>query len=135
MVQLGRAHAMPWHPLSATSADDIVVQVTDILYEYLPPNSGVAPELAVERVRAVVYSEARMAAYAADAMRHGEASANEIVTRLTEVLDAPSPDPRNLIGKLLEVVDGPLALEVYDREMERRQPREIDTEDLPWSRN
>ena len=40
------------------------------------------------------------------------------------MLDAPAPDPRELISRLLEVVESPLALEVYDQEMERRQPRD-----------
>jgi len=57
-----------------TSADDIVVLVSDVLYECLPPDSGVSP---------------------------------------TEALD-----------RLLAIIETPLALEIYERELERRQPRD-----------
>lgn len=71
-------------------------------------------------------SEARMAAYVDAAMHSNEASADDVVAQIADVLDAPAMDPRELISRLLEVVDAPLALEVYDREMERRQPRDAD---------
>lgn len=123
-IQIGRANARPWHAHTPADASDIVVQVTDILFEYLPPDSGVLPEQAVARVQDVMNSDAGMAAYLKAATHANEASADDIVAQLTEVLDEPSPDPRELIGRLLEVVESPLAVEVYDREMERRRPRD-----------
>lgn len=62
---------------SLTSADDIVVMITDVLYEYLPPDSGVTAKEAIDRV--------------------------------------------------LAVLESPIAIEIYDREMARRQPRDADT--------
>jgi len=125
-IQIGRPNAQAWHPHTPPDADDIVVQVTDILYEYLPPDSGIRPEVAVERVQEVMDSEAAMAAYLRAATHANDASAEDVVLRLADVLDAPAPHPRELISRLLEVVDSPLALEVYDREMKRRQPRDAD---------
>ena len=125
-IQLGRPSAQPWHAHTPPDASDIVVQVTDILYEYLPPNSGIQPELAVERIQEVMNSDAGMAAYVQAAMHANEASADDVVAKITDALDEPSPDPRALVDRLLEVVDSPLALEVYDQEMERRRPRDAD---------
>lgn len=58
------------------SADDIVVMVSDALYDYLPPDSGISRE--------------------------------ETITRL------------------LEIIESPLALEIYEQEMQRRSPRDVD---------
>lgn len=124
-IQIGRPNAQPWHPHAPPDATDIVVQVTDILYEYLPPDSGIEPEVAVQRVQEVVDSDAGMAAWLAAATHANEAGPEDIVARLVEVLDAPAPDPRELVSRLLEVVETPLAIEIYDREMERRQPRDV----------
>ena len=125
-IQLGRPNAQPWHAHTPPDASDIVVQVTDILYEYLPPDSGISPELAVRRVQEVMNSDAGMAAYVQATVHANEASPEDVVLQLAEVLDAPAPDPRELISRLLGVVDSPLALEVYNREMERRRPRDAD---------
>ena len=57
------------------SADDIVVMVSDVLYEYLPPDSGISRE--------------------------------------------------ETINRLLEIVESPLALEIYEQEMQRRNPRDV----------
>ena len=124
-IQLGRANARPWHPHTPPDATDIVVQVTDILYEYLPPDSGIESEVAVQRVQEVVHSDAGTAAWVAAATHANDASPEDIVARLAEVLDAPAPDPRELISRLLEGVETPLAIEIYDMEMERRQPRDV----------
>lgn len=56
------------------SADDIVVLVSDVIYEYLPPDSGISP--------------------------------------------------REALNRLLAIIETPLALEIYERELERRQPRD-----------
>lgn len=74
-----RSHISPIELLgrSPTSADDIVVMITDVLYEYLQPDSDVGPEEAVDRV--------------------------------------------------LEILESAIAVEIYDREMARRQPRAVDT--------
>jgi hypothetical protein len=125
-LHLGRGNAQPWHAHTPADASDIVVQVTDILYEYLPPNSGVSPELAVQRVQDVMNSNAGMAAYVTAAMHSNAATAEDVVAQIADVLDASAPNPKEMISQLLEVVDSPLALEVYDREMERRRPRDAD---------
>lgn len=56
------------------NADDIVVMISDVLYEYLPPDSGVSE--------------------------------------------------REALGEVLAILETPLALEIYEREMERRHPRD-----------
>ena len=62
-IQLGRPNAQHWRAHKPTDASDIVVQVTDILYQYVPPDSGVAPEAAVETVHRLIDSDAGMAAF------------------------------------------------------------------------
>ncbi len=57
------------------SADDIVVMISDVLYDYLPPDSGISREETIDR--------------------------------------------------LLEIVESPLALEIYEQEMQRRNPRDV----------
>jgi hypothetical protein len=54
-------------------ADDIVMMVSDVLYDYLPPDSGISSEEA--------------------------------------------------LGRLLEIIESPMALEIYENEMQRRNPR------------
>lgn len=126
MSELNHSHSTGWQPHHApVSADDIVVQVTDLLFDYLPPESGISPEEAVARVRTLIDSPVGMAAYVSDAMVSG-VGADDIVVQLADALDQASPDPRETIGRLLEVVEGPLAIEIYDREMERRRPRDAD---------
>jgi hypothetical protein len=56
------------------SADDIVVMVTDVLYEYLPNDSGISA--------------------------------------------------KDVISELLGIVESPIGIEIYEREMERRHPRD-----------
>lgn len=58
------------------SADDIVVMISDVLYDYLPPDSGISRE--------------------------------------------------ETINRLLEIIESPLALEIYEQEMQRRNPRDVD---------
>ena len=60
-----------------TSADDIVMMVADVLYEYLPPDSGV--------------------------------------------------DPKETLSRLIEIIESPLAIEIIENEMQRRQPRDVDS--------
>ncbi len=77
MVELNRhAAAEAEHRLvrQPVNADDIVVMVSDVIYGYLPPDSGVSPQEAISR--------------------------------------------------LLAILETPLALEIYEREMERRHPRD-----------
>lgn len=59
-----------------TSAEDIVVMVSDVLYEYLPSDSGISRQ--------------------------------------------------ETINRLLEIIDSPLAIEIYEQEMQRRHPRDVD---------
>lgn len=58
------------------SADDIVVMVSDVLYDYLQFGSGVSEQEALNRLR--------------------------------------------------EIIESPLALEIYEQEMQRRNPRDVD---------
>jgi hypothetical protein len=126
MRELGRSYYPPQPPLIA-EPDDIVVQATDILFEYLPHDSGIAPELAVIRVKALLDSPAGAQAYLIDALEPAEmTNAAVVVVRLAQVLDAGAPDAKEMVSRLLEVVESPLAVEVYDREMERRRPRDAD---------
>ena len=62
------------HPVSA---DDIVVMISDALYEYLPPDSGISRQ--------------------------------------------------ETINRLLEIIESPLAIEIYEQEMQRRNPRDADS--------
>ena len=79
MVDLNRdAAAAAEHRLGRqpVNADDIVVMMSDVLYDYLPPDSGITAQDAISRV--------------------------------------------------LAILETPLAVEIYEREMERRQPRDAD---------
>jgi len=58
------------------SADDIVVMVSDVLYDYLPQGGGTGRDEAILRLR--------------------------------------------------EIIESPLALEIYEQEMQRRNPRDVD---------
>ena len=127
MRELGRSH-YPAQPAMLNSPDDVVVQTADILFEYLPPNSGITPELAVARVRAIVDSPAGAQAYLTDVLEPAEmTNAADVVVKLIEVLDADATHAKEMVSRLLEVVESPLAVEVYDREMERRRPRDADS--------
>jgi len=124
MRELTRAH-YPAPPAALITPDQVVVEATDILFEYLPPDSGISPELAAARVRALVDSPAGAQAWLTDALEPAEmTNAADVVVKLVDVLDRPAPHPQELVSRLLEVVESPLAVEVYDREMERRRPRD-----------
>lgn len=126
MRELGRSH-YPAQPAMLNSPDDVVVQTADILFEYLPGDSGITPELAVARVRAIVDSPAGAQAYLTDVLEPAEmTNSADVVVKLIEVLDAEATDAKEMVSRLLEVVESPLAVEVYDREMERRRPRDAD---------
>lgn len=58
------------------SADDIVVMVSDALYEHLAADSGISK--------------------------------------------------KQTIGRLLAIIESPLAIEIYEQEMQRRNPRDVD---------
>jgi len=47
---------LPFSDHDPVSAEDIVVMIVDILYEYLPPGSGIEPKEAVSRVLEVIKS-------------------------------------------------------------------------------
>lgn len=78
MVDLRRAAEAAEHRLGRqpVTADDTVAMISDVLYGYLPPDSGVSVKEA--------------------------------------------------IGRLVAIIETPLALEMYEREMQRRQPRDAD---------
>ena len=126
MRELTRDH-YPAPPAALATPDQVVVEAADILFEYLPPNSGITPELAVARVRALVDRPPGAQAWLADALEPAEmTNAADVVVSLVDVLDRPAPHPKELVSRLLEVVESPLAVEVYDREVERRRPRDAD---------
>ena len=126
MRELGRSYYPP-APARLTSPDDVVVQVADILFDYLAPDAEITPELAVTRVRAAVDSPAGMAAYLTDALEPAEmTNSADVVVQLVDVLEADGPNAEDLLGRLREVMESPLALEAYEQEMQRRQSRETE---------
>jgi len=125
MRELGRTHYPP-APALLISPDDVVVQVADILFDYLSPGSDIPPELAVTRIRVAVESPAGMEAYLIDALEPAEmTNAADVVVQLVDVLEAGGPNAETMIDALRGVMESPLALEAYDREMQRRQSREV----------
>ena len=126
MRELGRSYYPP-APAPLTSPDDVVVQVADILFDYLAPDADITLELAVTRVRAAVDSPAGMAAYLTDALEPAEmTNAADVVVQLVDVLEADGPNAEDVLSRLRAVMDSPLALEACDQEMQRRQSRETE---------
>jgi len=105
------------------SADEIVVRVSDILYDGTA--SADAAE-AVEDIVALVEGPAGAVAFVEDAMHPEVVDANDVVVRLHEALALPAIHPAQVVSRLLEVMESPLAVEVCDREMRRREPRDAD---------
>jgi hypothetical protein len=103
-----------------SGAIDVVMQVTDILRGYLSTDRSFTPEMAVERVRTVINSKAGMSAFVQDALRPGEVSAETLVATLAQALDDHGPPPEATVLKLIEIIESPSAVEVVDREMQRR---------------
>jgi hypothetical protein len=68
------AEARLGHPV--LSADDAVVMISDVLYDHLPPDSGISRE--------------------------------------------------ETINRLLEIIESPLALEIYEQEKQRCHPRDVE---------
>ncbi|MGN6486292.1 MAG: hypothetical protein ACTHLT_00545 [Devosia sp.] len=114
-------------PEAFLTADEIVVKVSDLLYDYLPPASGIDPVDAVRDIVDIVDGPAGVAAFLEDAMHPGRVDARDVVVQLHDALEMASIDPRQTISRLVEVMETPLAVEVYDREMQRREPRDADT--------
>lgn len=59
-------------------------------------------------------------------------SADDIVAMIMDVLcDYLPPDsgisPRDALGHLMEIAESPLAIEIYEKEVARRQPRDVDS--------
>lgn len=126
MRELGRTYYPP-APAPSASPDDVVVQVADILFEHLAPEGGIPADLAVTRVRVAVESPAGMEAYLLDALEPAEmTNAADIVVQLVDALEAPAPNAETMVSRVRAVMESPLALEVYDREMQRRQTREVE---------
>lgn len=62
---------------------------------------------------------------------HQPASADDVVIMISDVLyeylPADSPmSAKDAIARLLEIIESPLALEIYENEMQRRNPRDAD---------
>lgn len=107
---------MPDYPSTDDPKDaaDVVVKITDTLREYLESDSRFSPEVAVERVRVLVNSEAGMSAFVADALQPGEKRAAAVVTEFAAALDNAGPLPEETVLRLVEIVESPLAQAVYD---------------------
>ncbi len=95
----------------------VVAEVADILGSYLATDSSFTPEMAIERVRTVINSRAGMSAFLQDALRPGVASAEAVVMSLAKALDDHQPTPEETVLKLVEIIESPAAVELYDREM------------------
>ena len=126
MPNVSQQHHTSFVPDAFLTADEIVVNVSDILYDYLPPDSGIDPADAVRDVAALVDGPAGVAAYVEDAMEPRRVDARNVVVQLHDALEAPSLHPAQTIDRLIGVIESPLAVEVYDREMQRREPRDAD---------
>ena len=127
MAYIAPQHRSRFAPDAILSADEIVVKVSDILYDYLPPDSGVEPVGAVREVAALADGPAGVAACVEDAMHPELVDARDVVMQLHHALEAQSLHPTQTIDRLLGVVESSLAVEVYDREMRWRQPRDVDS--------
>jgi hypothetical protein len=126
MRELGRSYYPP-APAPLTSPDDVVVQVADIIFDYLSPENDISADLAVTRIRVAVESPAGMEAYLTDALEPAEmTNAADVVVQLVDVLESGGPNAEDLIARLSAVMESPLALEAYDQEMQRRQSREAE---------
>lgn len=106
----------------ATDAGGSLVQIADILRSYLSTDSTFTPEMAVEQVRAVINSKAGMDAFVQEALHPGAARAESLVVSLAKVLDDHGPSPEETVLQLIEIVESPAAVEVYERETESRNP-------------
>jgi len=126
MPNVSQQHHTGFMPDAFLTADEIVVRVSDILYDYLPPDSGIDPAGAVRDIAAIVDGPSGVAAYVEDAMEPGRVDARDVVVQLHDALEAPSLHPAQTISRLVGVIETPLAVEVYDREMQRREPRDAD---------
>jgi hypothetical protein len=117
-----RAEGRPASSPGQLPADavDVVVQVTNTLRDYLSTDSSFTPEMAVERVRTLVNSKAGMAAFVSDALRPGEAGAEVVIAKLAETLDQHAPSEETVLA-LIDIVESPLAVQVYDRGTDRNQ--------------
>lgn len=126
MPSVSPRHHTSFVPDVFLTADEIVVKVSDIIYGYLPSENGVEPADAVREIAAIVDGPAGVAAFVEDAAHPDEVDARDVVVQLHEALAAPRFHPLQTIDRLLAVLESPLAVEVYDREMQRRQPRDAD---------
>lgn len=126
MPNVSHQHHTGFLPDAFLSADEIVLKVSDILYDYRPPDSGIDPTDAIRDVAAIIDGPSGVAAYVEDAMEPERVDARDVVVQLHDALEAPSLHPAQTIDRLLGVIESPLAVEVYDRQMHRREPRDAD---------
>jgi hypothetical protein len=126
MQQMSDREPSPHTSPSPTDASDVVVQVTEILGDYLSTDSRFTPEMAVERVRTVVNSKAGMSAFVQDALRPGEVSAGALVATLARALDEHGPAPEKTVLRLIDIIESPRAVDVFDRAMQRRKASSAD---------
>jgi hypothetical protein len=82
------------------------------------------PSEDVEDVAAIVDGPAGVAAFVEDAM-HPDLV--DVVVQLHDVLALPAVHPSQIVSRLLEVMESSLAVEVYEREMRRREPRDAES--------
>jgi len=94
-----------------TDATDVVVKIAQTLRDYLESDSRFSPEIAIERVRTLVNSEAGMTAFVADALQPGEQSAAAVITKMAEALDQAGPVAEETVLRLIEIIESPIAAE------------------------
>lgn len=124
MLSLSQQRGAGFIPHALMSADEIVVRVSDILYDGAAADD---PVEAVADVTAIVDGPAGVTAFVEDAMHPDLVNANDVVVQLHDALAPPAMHAAQTISRLLEVMESPLAVEVYDREMRRREPRDADS--------
>ncbi len=124
MPTLGRDH-YPAPPAMLATADEAAVEAADLLFDYETIETDISPDLAVARIRALVDSPAGAQAYLTDVLEAAEmTNASDVVVNLVTALDMPGADAGAMIERLRGVLQAPLAVEVYNNEMDRRAPRD-----------
>jgi hypothetical protein len=63
---------------------------------------------------------------AKEKLGHEPASADDIVVMVSDVLYDAEISTREALERLLAIIESPMALEIYENEMQRRNPRDAD---------
>lgn len=51
-------------------------------------------------------------------------SSDDVVVMVSDVIYDTSLEPEEALARITEILEGPFALEVYENEMQRREPRD-----------